>query len=89
LCGEWLVFAGWFLFGNTVYPESSLSVGLAAPAHLGNCSCVALPPAIHGGRNARGIRISLYIKTDLQAWFILNQIGLKTHLQAWCDGGRF
>jgi hypothetical protein len=32
----------------------------AASAHPGNCSCVALPSAIHGGRCARGIRASLH-----------------------------
>src|SRR4030067_1291107 len=37
----------------------------AALAHLGNCSCVALPSAIHGGRSARGIRTSLFSTVDV------------------------
>jgi hypothetical protein len=64
-------------------------------AHLGNCSCVALPPAIHGGRSAhaacadrieargarQGCRVCGFVRPCTSQW--------RSHLQvAVCDRRR-
>jgi hypothetical protein len=50
----------------------------AALAHLGNCSCVALPSAIHGGRCACGIRTSLCITQIKEEYLVFIGVHLRS-----------
>ena len=50
----------------------------AALVHLGNCSCVALPSAIHGGRCTCGIRTSMCITQIKEEYFVFIGVHLRS-----------
>ena len=55
---------------------------MVSPAHLGNCSCVTLPPYIYGpipvGRSVHDISTSLYVNANGRKSFcLLYAIGVE------------